>query len=162
RQEALENLKQLDRVLAVNLGLARPPTARRRGAQRAGPGRRPAAVRGVRSAAPCHGRGEQGVGQAVPGGVRQVPPLRPRRTGAVLQGSAAWPDDEAYAYNPEYLERTTIKQAMKWLAKAGHFPADRVPHLPLAKPVGTTTYCWTPAEVQAVIGHCRADPALDW
>jgi integrase len=34
--------------------------------------------------------------------------------------------------------------------------------LPLKKPQGTTTYCYTPAEVQAMIAHCFGRAGLVW
>src|SRR4051812_32600869 len=43
-----------------------------------------------------------------------------RVTTEVLQGYAAWLDGEGYAYRTEYLELTTLKQAINWLQKAGH------------------------------------------
>src|SRR5262249_38138306 len=32
----------------------------------------------------------------------------------------------------------------------------------LAKPQGTTTYCWRPEEVQAMLQRCRQQPELGW
>jgi integrase len=83
-------------------------------------------------------------------------------TAAVLQAYAGWLDGEGYAYATEYLELTTLKQAMKWMAEERLLPTATVPRLTLPKPVGTTTYCWKPAEVIAIVDFCRADPATAW
>ncbi len=76
---------------------------------------------------------------------------------------AGWLDDEDYAYATEYLELTTIKQAMNWMTgDARLLPASCAFAYPLKKPVGTTTYCYTPAEVGAMLARCAADPTLSW
>ena len=83
-------------------------------------------------------------------------------TRAVLEGYAAWLDAEGYAYASEYLELTTLKQALKWFVEVGRLPASCLFRLPLTKPQGTDTYCWTPEEVRAIVAHCAADPELAW
>src|SRR5262249_51730877 len=57
---------------------------------------------------------------------------------------------------------TTLKQAVKWLAEEGHLPPSCTIRLPLAKPQGTTTYCWRADEVRAMLRHCRQHPELLW
>ncbi|HEX4613957.1 MAG TPA: site-specific integrase [Urbifossiella sp.] len=34
--------------------------------------------------------------------------------------------------------------------------------LPLKKPTGTSTYCYTQDQVRAIVAHCRADDGLHW
>jgi integrase len=82
-----------------------------------------------------------------------------RRT---LEAYAAHLDDEGFAYATEYLELTTLKQAIKWLVEEGHLPASCQVRLQLSKPQGTTTYCWRPEEVLAMVQHCRRHAALGW
>ena len=80
----------------------------------------------------------------------------------LLEGYAAHLDDQGYAYATEYLELTTLKQVVKWLVDEGHLPPARRLHLPLNKPQGTTTYCWRPAEVRALLQHCQQHRDLAW
>jgi hypothetical protein len=71
--------------------------------------------------------------------------------GRTLEAYAAHLDDEGYAYATEYLERTTIKQMVKWLVQEGRLPPTCVIRLPPAKPQGTTTYCWRVEEVRTMV-----------
>ena len=82
---------------------------------------------------------------------------------AVADAYAGWLDDADYAYATEYLELTTIKQALNWMiGDAKLLPASCAFAYPLKKPVGTTTYCYTPAEVGAMLARCAADQSLRW
>jgi integrase len=85
-----------------------------------------------------------------------------RVTTQLLDGYAAWLDGEGYAYRTEYLELTTLKQAINWLHSAAHLRAGPRIDLPLVKPEGSDTYCWTQAEVDAILAYCRARPPLHW
>jgi integrase len=71
-------------------------------------------------------------------------------------------DDEGYDYATEYLELTTLKQLLKWLHAEKHLPTACRFELRLEKPRGTTTYCYKPAEVEAMVQHCFEDPELGW
>lgn len=79
-----------------------------------------------------------------------------------LENYAAWLDGESYAYRTEFLELTTIKQCINWLIEDGHLPAECKIRLPLAKPTGTDTHCWRPEEVRAIFERCRVEPKLNW
>lgn len=83
-------------------------------------------------------------------------------TTKVLEAYAAFLDDEGYAYATEYLELTTLKQTVKYFVKTGLLPAKNLIDLPLAKPQGTTTYCWRRNEVTAIVERCRSEPDLRW
>jgi integrase len=83
-------------------------------------------------------------------------------TKRTLECYAAWLDDEGYAYATEYLELTTIKQMIKWLVSEKLVPASCLITLSLPKPKGTTTYCYRPEEVQAMINQCFARTDLIW
>src|SRR3954447_27069256 len=39
---------------------------------------------------------------------------------------------------------------------------DAALDVPLSKPIGTTTYCYSAEEVAAIVRHCRADARLSW
>jgi site-specific recombinase XerD len=82
-----------------------------------------------------------------------------RRT---LEDYAAWLDDQGYAYRTEYIELSTLKQAVKWFVAEGLLPMDRLIVLPLKKATGSDTYCWTTEQVQAMREHCQADARLIW
>jgi integrase len=80
----------------------------------------------------------------------------------VLEGYGAWLDDNDYGYATEYLELTTLKQAMKWFVRERLLPESCHLDLPLKKPVGTSTYCYTHQEVAAMVDRCFRDPELRW
>lgn len=80
----------------------------------------------------------------------------------LLESYGSWLDDQDYAPASEYLELTTIKQAMKWLAGEKHIPSACLFAMPLMKPKGTTTYCYQPEEVDAIVSLCFADDNLVW
>lgn len=67
-----------------------------------------------------------------------------------------------YAYRTQYLELTTLKQAIGWLVDEKHLPQDARVVLPLPKAQGTDTYARRAAEVRAIITHCRTRPDLEW
>jgi len=75
---------------------------------------------------------------------------------------AAWLDGEGYAYATEYLELTTLKQAIKWFVEEGYLPSTALIRLPLEKPRGTDTYCYKPAEVAAIVEYCRTHSEIVW
>jgi integrase len=79
-----------------------------------------------------------------------------------LQGYLNWLEDSGYANATLYLEGTTVKQAVMYFVREEKLPKSSEIYLPLKKPQGTTTYCWTADEVAAMIAHCRARPELAW
>ena len=83
-------------------------------------------------------------------------------TKRLLEAYGAWLDDQDYAAASEYLELTTLKQAMKWLAEESLISPACLFVLHLEKPRGTTTYCYNRAEVDAMIAHCSARSDLTW
>ena len=170
RAEALEALKQLDLVRAVEMGLAErsllaPPPPQQltlpEGSRlyldhvnrpRVVGGARPTSAKRYRAVLDKFEAFAQAEGV---GSWNQVS----RRT---LEAYAAHLDDEGYAYATEYLELTTLKQLLRWLVDEGHLPAECAVRLPLAKPHGTTTYCWRTEEVRAMVQHSRQHPHLAW
>jgi integrase len=85
-----------------------------------------------------------------------------RVTSQTLLDYAKHLEHRGYAYRTQYLELTTLKQAVLWLVKRKHLPTNCRIELPLEKPEGTDTYCWRVEEVRAMLYHCRARPELQW
>lgn len=83
-------------------------------------------------------------------------------TAQTLEEYLSYLKDEDYAYRTRCLEATTLKQAVAWLVQQKKLPAECRIVLPLSKAQGSDTYCWRPAEVRAIIGHCRSTLALGW
>jgi hypothetical protein len=130
-QHALTELQRLDLVQAVAHGLAdrhlldgdraRPPLSLEEGRRLyEAHVRRPRVTGGAKPATPKRYRAvfdkfvpfARGEGITTWNGV----------SAALLQGYAAWLDDEGYAYRTEYLELTCLKQAIRWLVENGHLP----------------------------------------
>jgi integrase len=170
RNEALENLKKLDRVKAVEAGMAdkailgpsvTPPLTLAEGRQRyldhvgrarVVGGARPQSVKRYR---PVFDKFEVFAKDEDVAYWNQVD----RRA---LEKYAAFLDGEGYAYATEYLELTTLKQVIKWLVTDGRLPSSCLVHLHLKKPQGTTTYCWRAEEVRAIVEFCNSKPELVW
>ncbi len=168
--QALENLKQLDRVRAVELGLADPAILNAADPESLDLGKgedlymasvaRPLIAGGTEKKTQKRYRtvfkkfrkfaSDNGV--ASWNGVNKN----------TLISYAAWLDGESYAYATEYLELTTLKQTIKWFAQEGYLPDSSLIHLPLEKPTGTDTYCYKPEEVAAIIEYCRERPEQRW
>ena len=72
-----------------------------------------------------------------------------------------WLDDQEASYRTQYLELTTLKQLIKVLNNQGFGGLQEI-DLPLRKPSGTTRYCYTTEEVNAMIRFCMANPRLHW
>lgn len=170
RAEALEALRQLDMVRAVEMRLAdrsllaaAPPEhlsladGHRLYLQHVG---RPRVVGGARAASAKRYRAVLDKFEAFATGEGVV--SWNRVSGRTLEAYAAHLDDNGYAYATEYLELTTLKQTVKWLVEEGLLPPSCAIRLPLAKTQGTTTYCWRPEEVRAMVQHCRMNAELSW
>lgn len=167
--QAMENLRRLDLVKAVEFGLTDPSILRDASealSLQAGVDlyrahiQRPAVTGG---ASPGTWKRYRAVfDKAVPFwkkvGISSWNQLRK----AHLESYAAWLDDKGYAYRTEFLELTTIKQAVNWLIEEGHLPSENQIRLPLTKPKGTDTYCWRTDEVTAMLDLCKAAPQLQW
>jgi site-specific recombinase XerD len=69
---------------------------------------------------------------------------------------------KSYADRTQYLEVTTLKQAIRWLIKNGHLATGQRIDLPMRKAEGTGTYCWRREEVLAMLEHCQRRPELEW
>ena len=79
-----------------------------------------------------------------------------------LVAYAGWLDGESYAYATEYLELTTLKQAILWFIDSNLLPASCRITLKMSKPDESDTYCWSTDEATAIIDHCRERIELNW
>lgn len=79
-----------------------------------------------------------------------------------LNQYAAWLEDEEYSYRTQYLELTTIKQALNHFVDEQLLPASSRIDYKLQKPGSTTTYCYTTEQVTAMIEHCESIKDLTW
>ena len=70
----------------------------------------------------------------------------------LLFSYGAWLDGEGYAESTEYLELTTIKQVVKFLIEEEHaLSPDHLITFRLEKPITSLAYCYTIEEVQAIL-----------
>ena len=74
-------------------------------------------------------------------------------TKARVEAYGVWLEENDYEYSTSYFELTVIKQAFNYLIEEMLIPASCKFNLPLKKPVGTTTYCYTPDEVAVMVEH---------
>ncbi|MGZ0174206.1 MAG: tyrosine-type recombinase/integrase [Planctomycetales bacterium] len=79
-----------------------------------------------------------------------------------LEKYAAWLDAEDYAYRTQYIELSTLKQAVKWFVAEELLPTRSLISFPMKKASGSDTYCWTREQVQAMRERCQADKNLIW
>jgi integrase len=168
--EALDALKKLDLVQAVELGLAdrslmAPTPVKHLGLTE---GRRlylehvkrPRIVGGARPTSEKRYRAVLDKFEAF--ALREGIESWNQVNAQTLQAYAAHLDDQGYAYATEYLELTTLKQVVKLLVQKGQLPNACAIHLRLTKPQGTTTYCWRAQEIHAMVVHCRQHTGLMW
>lgn len=85
-----------------------------------------------------------------------------RVNGELLQAYAADLVRKGYADRTLYCELTTLKQAIGWLIKTKRLAPDCAIDMPLDKPQGTSTYCWTHEQVWAMIEYCQQRKELQW
>lgn len=67
-----------------------------------------------------------------------------------------------YADRTIYTELTLIVSVVKWLVDEGCLATSSRFSLPLTKPEGSDTYCYSEGEVKAIIARCEADTKLHW
>lgn len=80
----------------------------------------------------------------------------------VIARYGRWLEDEDYGYATQYFEQTFLKSVVKWMVGEELLPTASLIRLKLKKPQGTTTRCYTRAEVQAVVEFCRGRTDLHW
>ena len=82
-------------------------------------------------------------------------------TERTLEDYTTYLDEREYASKTVHNELTTLKQAYKWLCTEGYLNREPL-CLPLAKPQSQRHYCYRHVEVDAMIEHCREQPELRW
>ena len=168
RATALETLKKLDRKCAVDLGLASPASAFGIGEMMIERGwqlfldhcERPPVMGGVSANTLKRYRAVRD---------KHLAFCESRRIGswhqidrAAVESYGRHLTKQGYAPRSLYLELTTIKTLHGWLIEQGHLPDSLRFKLPLRRPEGTDTFCYTQQQVAAMIAHCRADEELHW
>jgi integrase len=73
-----------------------------------------------------------------------------------------WLVGQGYADRTLYFELTLVKSVVLWLIETGHLPESSRFRLTLQRPQGTDTYCYTREQVTAMIEHCQTQPTLHW
>jgi integrase len=169
-QEALDAIQQLDLVMAVKLGLADrsvldEPESSLLGLEKGkdlylAHVQRPRVAKGTKPGTPKRYRAvlQKFLDFAAKQGLTYWNQVNKQ----VLEQYAAWLDGEGYAYRTEFLELTTLKQAINWMIDADHLPASCRIKMPLNKPRGTDTYCWRAPEIAAIVEFCKAHLDLAW
>lgn len=170
KDEARKALIELDCVMAVRNGLAKPTPAgpsdqyaltleegRRHYEQHL---KRPAVAQGVQPS--TRKRYKAVLDKFLPFAERRGIKTWAGVTENLLNLYAAWLDGDGYAYRTQYLELTTIKQIIKFLSEKGVLPATVKINMTLPKARGTTTYCYTREQVDAMLEICYADERLHW
>jgi integrase len=166
--EAVENLRQLDRQIAIRRGLVAPSVL-----ESAGDVSMPQGWDSYLA----HCQRPEVVGGVSPGTVNRYRSVRDKHVAfcgrqdimfwhqinrANVEGYAKWLEKERYFPRTLYLELTLIKSVVLWLIDEGLVPPTCKLRLELAKPQGTDTYCYTRDQVAAMVSLCRSMPALTW
>jgi integrase len=168
RNEALENLRALDREMAVRRGRLAP--------EKTTPAAELAITEGWKLYLAYCDRSEL-TGGVSRGTKRRYESIRKNHEPYCgKQGIRSWQqfDNEAavryashlekqdYAVRTVYIEVTTIKSVVLWLIKNGKLPDNCRLSLHLHKPVGSDTFCYTKEQVAAMVEHCRSHADLNW
>ena len=83
-------------------------------------------------------------------------------TKETLSRYGRWLEEEDYGDATQYLELTTLKQVLKWMVGEKLLPTSNLVALKLKKSQGTSTYCYSHAQVQAIVAFCAARDRLRW
>ena len=73
---------------------------------------------------------------------------------AFVREYVTWLDDKGRASNTQYLEVTFVKQCVNFLIREKHLSEAHRIQLKMYRPEDSDRYCYTPAEVAAIVGHC--------
>lgn len=79
-----------------------------------------------------------------------------------LNRYASFLEKQGYAQKTLLNELTTMKQCVRWLIEEGHLVGCDPIKLKLRKVESQRAYCYRPAEVQAILQHCRDVAKLGW
>ncbi len=168
RATAVETLKELDRVKAVEQGRAAPMVIRADSCWSITEGwdqyraycERPAVMGGIN-----------------PDSVKRYKAVRDKHeafcakhgletwrqvTKSHVQEYGSWLRKNEYSDSTLYLEITLLKQVVKWMIEKGVLPDAARIHVRLTRSEESDRYCYKRDEVQAMVDHCCATPALAW
>jgi len=70
--------------------------------------------------------------------------------------------DRRYSARSLYFELMQVKTVINWLIEEKHLPQECGFRLRLSKPEGNETYCYTPDQVVAMLELCNSVQALHW
>ncbi len=80
----------------------------------------------------------------------------------LLRRYGTWLEANDYHDKTQYIELTVLKQVVKWMVAEKLLPATSLLSLKSKKSAGTNTYCYSHAEVQAIVQYCGEEPSLHW
>jgi integrase len=170
KHEALRNLQQLDEARAIALGLIDKP-------------RLPVDTTSMLTIKEGRRLYEEYFGRArVTGGVADSTKKRYRAIfdkfvpwassqglnhfqqidARALNDYAAFLKNDGYADKTLVQELTVLKQAIRWLIENGDLTDMKPIVMRMRKPQSQRPYCYRPQEVEAMLIHCREQPALNW
>lgn len=81
---------------------------------------------------------------------------------ALVREYVAWLNDKDRASNTQYLEVTFVKQCVNFLIREKCLSEAHRIQLKMHRPEDSDRYCYTPAEVTAMLGRCASIPSLVW
>jgi integrase len=170
RQEALEQLRRLDLVKATEHGLADPAILQTDQARllTLEDGRERYMTFVSRPA--VQGGGSAGTMKRYRAVLDKFMPFARERgirywqqvTKDLLARYGSWLEAEDYHDKTQYIELTVLKQVIKWMVAEDLLAPTSLIRMKLKKPAGTRTYCYSHAEVQAIVQHCRKYASLRW
>jgi integrase len=79
-----------------------------------------------------------------------------------LSRYSLWLEEEDYGDATQYLELTTLKQVLKWMVGEKLLSTSNLVALKLKNSQGTSTYCYSHEQVQAIVAFCAARDDLRW
>ncbi|WP_254510285.1 tyrosine-type recombinase/integrase [Anatilimnocola floriformis] len=79
-----------------------------------------------------------------------------------LTSYADWLLEGEYEYATVFLELTTIKQVFNYFIREELLPVECKIHMPLRKPSGTNTFCYTKEQLTAMADRCSSRSGLAW
>ena len=169
RKQALDTLRTLDTRMAVRLGKLPPATLSTADLLPLQDGidmymtnaKRPAVLGGVRPATVKRYRAIfDKFGQfARDKGVDHWQQV----TRSVLESYGRWLEDNGYAYATEFIELSTVNQAIRFLALTKkRLPAEMYQPLGMRKSSDVTRFCYTAEQIEAMLALCFGDKALHW
>ena len=169
--EALANLRQLDRVKAVELGVCKAAAA----ASPVKENERLSIATGWDHFMQRTALSEVAGGASVATQKRYRAVRHKHEAFCIKRGVESWNAvdkshlqaygdhlrKKSYADRSLYLELTTLKSVQKHLILEKRLPESLRIHLPLRRPQGTDTYCYSVAQVRAMVAHAEA-AGLKW